>query len=204
MARDRQGWLKDTLRVSAMPALQLGPDPVASTFLLIGNMRNVNCSRREMVVEASTRQAKLLQKKPWSKIWKLHLDCGSRRFEKWVNVDVIRSDLNLDLSQGKLPWKDDCYNTIVSQHVIEHLELYSELIPLFRELHRVLMPGGKMWLSCPDMEAVCAGYQSDKGTKLLASVQRRYPNFKLAESAPSQQIVNYNVAQRICSCWLQD
>ena len=64
MARDRQGWLKDTLRVSAMPALQLGPDPVASTFLLIGNMRNVNCSRREMVVEASTRQAKLLQKKP--------------------------------------------------------------------------------------------------------------------------------------------
>lgn len=125
------------------------------------------------------------------KFEKLHLGCGSRRFEKWVNVDVIRSDLNLDLSQGKLPWKDDCYNTIVSQHVIEHLELYSELIPLFRELHRVLMPGGKMWLSCPDMEAVCAGYQSDKGTKLLASVQRRYPNFKLAESAPSQQIVNY-------------
>ena len=30
MARDRQGWLKDTLRVSAMPALQLGPDPVAN------------------------------------------------------------------------------------------------------------------------------------------------------------------------------
>ena len=122
---------------------------------------------------------------------KLHLGCGTRHFKDWVNVDVIRSDLNLDLSQGKLPWRDNCFNTIVSQHVIEHLELYSELIPLFRELHRVLAPGGKVWLSCPDMEVVCAGYQSDRGAKMLASVQRRHPNFKLAEGAPTQQVVNY-------------
>ena len=75
--------------------------------------------------------------------------------------------------------------------MIEHLELYSELIPLFGELHRVVSPSGKVWLSCPDMEAVCKGYQSDKGAKLLESMQRRHQTFELAENPPVQQIVNY-------------
>ena len=130
------------------------------------------------------------------KFEKLHLGCGTRHFGNWVNVDGVRSDLNLDLSQGKLPWENDCFKTIVSQHVIEHLELHSELIPLFRELHRVVRPGGRVWLSCPDMEVVCAGYQADKGARILASVQRRHPSFELAEGAPTQQVVNYLFHQK--------
>jgi SAM-dependent methyltransferase len=81
---------------------------------------------------------------------KLHLGCGSRRVAGWLNVDVIGSDYDIDFIT-RLPWRSDSFSAIVSQHVIEHLELFGELVPLLSELRRVLQPGGQIWLSCPDM-----------------------------------------------------
>jgi predicted SAM-dependent methyltransferase len=107
---------------------------------------------------------------------KLHFGCGSRRVSGWLNVDLVGSELNVDLASGRLPWKDGSFSAIASHHVVEHLELVEELIPLMKELHRVSRPMAEIWLSCPDMEKVCRSYLEDKGASLLADRLVRFPD----------------------------
>lgn len=89
---------------------------------------------------------------------RLHFGCGSTRIPGWLNVDVAGSEQDVDLASGSLPWPDASFEAAMSQHVIEHLELKTQLMPLLRELRRVLRPGGEIWLSCPDLEKVCRSY----------------------------------------------
>src|SRR5687767_12152900 len=77
----------------------------------------------------------------------LHLGSGDRKITGWLNVDLVDSDLNLDIAKGKLPFPDQQFQVIVSQHVIEHLTIEDELIPLLKECFRTLKPGGELWLS---------------------------------------------------------
>jgi len=120
---------------------------------------------------------------------RLHLGCGRRLVTGFVNVDVTGSDYDIDISSGRLPWLDGSFDTIVSQQVIEHLELESELLPLLSELTRVLVPGGDAWLACPDMERICRSYLADGGRALLADRQKRWPGFTL-NGLPTQQMMN--------------
>lgn len=107
----------------------------------------------------------------------------------FLNVDVAASDYDLDLGSGMLPWQDAVFESIVSQQVIEHLELDTQLRPLLAELARVLAPRGEVWLACPDMESVCRSYLADGGQALLADRRSRWPAFSLGE-VPAQQMVN--------------
>ncbi|WP_461081358.1 class I SAM-dependent methyltransferase [Streptomyces deserti] len=120
---------------------------------------------------------------------RVHLGCGTRRVAGWLNCDISRSDLNIDLLARRLPLPDNCADVIVSQHVIEHLELHEQLIPLFHEMRRILKPDGKVWLSCPDMEKICAAYMHDRGAGLWEDRRKRFPHFTL-NGAPVQHLVN--------------
>lgn len=95
----------------------------------------------------------------------------------------------MDLAAGRLPFADRSAETVVMQHVVEHLELHGQLIPLLRELHRVCAPDGMLWLSCPDLAKVCAGYTADRGQALKEDRCSRYPDYSLG-GAPVQQFVN--------------
>ncbi len=89
----------------------------------------------------------------------LHLGCGAKYLEGFVNIDgnlFRKSDLVLDLRNG-LPLPDDSVGTIYSSHVFEHF-YPDELHALLRECHRVLRPGGGMRIVVPDMEAAVAAY----------------------------------------------
>lgn len=51
-------------------------------------------------------------------------------------------------SADRLPFEDGCFDTIVMWEVLEHIPKHSEPVA-FRELARVLRPGGGLYLSTP-------------------------------------------------------
>ena len=119
----------------------------------------------------------------------LHLGCGRRHVPGWLNTDVQGSDFDIDLACGWLPWHDNVFSVVVCQQVIEHLDLFSELLPLLGELRRVSQPGAVIWLACPDMAKICEAYTIDLGAKLVEKRLGRWPDFTL-EGAPTQHIIN--------------
>ncbi len=125
--------------------------------------------------------------KPWAEY--LHVGCGPRRVAGFVNIDVAASELDVDLASGALPFPDESFSAVVAQHVIEHLELRRELLPLLRELRRVLKPGGEIWLSTPDMEKVCRLYVDGHIRELIDDRSTRWTTYSL-EGAPDQHFLN--------------
>src|SRR5688500_18628729 len=61
---------------------------------------------------------------------KLHLGCGRRVVRGWLNVAVAGSVYDVDLASGRLPWEAWIFRVVVSQHLLEHLELEEEAVPL--------------------------------------------------------------------------
>jgi len=121
---------------------------------------------------------------------KIHLGCGSRRVRGWLNVDVMGSDIDCDLASGKLPFSSGHFNAVVSQHVIEHLEIKSQLMRLLVEVRRVVAEGGRVFLSCPDLGKVCRSYVESEGQSLVDDRLTRVPDWSL-DGLPSSQIVNH-------------
>jgi predicted SAM-dependent methyltransferase len=81
----------------------------------------------------------------------LHLGCGYRYWDGWVNVDS--GDYRVDVASDvrSLPFPDDHADAVVAVHVIEHLYKW-EAESALKEWRRVLKPGGKiiLELSCMD------------------------------------------------------
>ncbi len=125
---------------------------------------------------------------------KLHMGCGTIHVEGWLNVDLYGSDCDVDLAGGWLPWMDNVFDAVVSQHVIEHLELETEVLPLLRELRRVLKPGAEIWLSCPDIEKICRSYQEHEMRDLLEDRRKRWPDFPFGEM-PTSHLMNHLFCQ---------
>lgn len=88
-------------------------------------------------------------------------------------MDLEEGDAKVDLACGRLPWKDGAFSVVISQHVIEHLELTEELLPLLTEIIRVMRSGGEVWVSCPDLAKACSSYESSKGKELLEDREMR-------------------------------
>jgi predicted SAM-dependent methyltransferase len=119
-----------------------------------------------------------------TKLKRLHLGCGDRRLTGWLNVDLWGSDLNLDIATGKLPFSENQFSEIVSQHVIEHLTLEDELIPLLMDCHRVLEQNGTLWLSTPDLEKVAVSYVNHRNTDMIEDRRKRLPEWTLGDMPP--------------------
>ncbi|MGI8875692.1 MAG: class I SAM-dependent methyltransferase [Egibacteraceae bacterium] len=126
---------------------------------------------------------------------RLHFGCGDRRVLGWLNADVVGSEWDVDLAGGRLPWPSGSFTVLVGQHVIEHLEMVDELLPLLRELHRVARPGAVLWLTFPDLEKVCAGYAADRGRSLYEDLRRRHGDYEVGP-LPVQAVVNHLFHQR--------
>ena len=55
-----------------------------------------------------------------------------------------------DLSQ----FADNTFIEIYSSHVVEHLDYIDEILATLKEWNRVLSPGGKLYVSVPDMDVL--------------------------------------------------
>jgi predicted SAM-dependent methyltransferase len=85
---------------------------------------------------------------------RLHLGCGERRWDGWVNVDMPGSGAEVECDlMDTLPWADGVADEIEAIHVWEHFPL-----PVVRgvmtEWVRVLKPGGRLTLEMPCRDKV--------------------------------------------------
>ena len=82
---------------------------------------------------------------------KLHLGCGSKILDGFVNVDILPSpgvNVQWDLNNRPWPWEDGSVIEIIAKDLVEHLEI--TLIKFMDECHRVLTPGGTVYIKTPD------------------------------------------------------
>lgn len=82
---------------------------------------------------------------------KLHLGCGKRRFDGWLNIDLHGSDMNMDIR--RLPFDNDSADEIMAIHVCEHFYRH-EIQDILSDWYRVLKPGGQMVLELPCLDKV--------------------------------------------------
>jgi len=93
---------------------------------------------------------------------KLNLGCGDKILPGYVNVDVAESragkkpDVLCDLHR-LAQFKDDSADEILSVHVVEHFWRW-EVVDVLKEWVRVLKPGGRMVLECPNLRSACEAF----------------------------------------------
>ncbi len=91
---------------------------------------------------------------------KLHLGCGPNYRAGWLNVDIDSScaDLLHDL-RSPLPFESESVSHIYNEHFFEHLTL-QEGAAFLKECRRVLIKGGVLRISTPDLRWLIEQYVS--------------------------------------------
>ena len=84
-------------------------------------------------------------------IKKLHIGCGDHPLDGWVNCDLnpCRSDILRMDATWPFPFGDGEFDRVFSEHMIEHVP-HSGGLAMLAECRRVLKPGGRVRISCPD------------------------------------------------------
>jgi SAM-dependent methyltransferase len=88
---------------------------------------------------------------------KLHLGCGKRRFEGWLNCDLHDSDMDMDIR--RLPFASESVDEIMAIHVAEHFYV-REILGILQDWHRTLKPGGRMILELPCLDKILWHFQN--------------------------------------------
>ena len=84
---------------------------------------------------------------------KLHLGCGDKKLEGYVNVDMYGSpDVVADLSRFPWPFESNSADEIFSEHFLEHVIDYEKTI---LEIHRILKPDGALCFRVPHFRNAC-------------------------------------------------
>ena len=79
---------------------------------------------------------------------KLNLGCGLDIRTGWTNLDIARLpgvDVVHDVNSLPLPFSDKEFDYILCKDLLEHLDY----VPLLREVHRILRPGGILEITVP-------------------------------------------------------
>jgi SAM-dependent methyltransferase len=90
---------------------------------------------------------------------KLHLDCGTKRLEGWVNIDSVKAcnpDMVHDLTKP-LPYPDQSVDEILAEDLLEHFDKYLRFV-VFYEWARVLKVGGKITIQVPNFKKILFKY----------------------------------------------
>lgn len=88
---------------------------------------------------------------------RLQIGAGSSKLPGWLDSDLIAGRVYVDLTR-RLPLSDASFAYVFGEHVVEHLTERQGL-ELFAELHRILLPGGVLRLTTPDLRKIIAIYE---------------------------------------------
>ena len=112
---------------------------------------------------------------------RLNWGCGHRGEPGWINSDQKDGpgiDISCDIRNG-LPLGNDSIEYVVSIHALPEVPM-TEIVPVLRELRRVLKPGGTLRLALPDMlKGVDAYRRGDHDYFLIPNHEFQKPGSKL-------------------------
>jgi predicted SAM-dependent methyltransferase len=95
---------------------------------------------------------------------KLHLGAGSSFNNGWLTSDltpkIIGKTIYIDATK-KLPFKDDSFDYIYCEHMIEHIS-YEQAECMLKECSRVMNKGGKIRVSTPDLDRYLSLFDLNK------------------------------------------
>lgn len=80
---------------------------------------------------------------------KLDLGCGKRKREGTIGIDFnsdTQADVVHDLTKFPYPFEDNYFEEIYCRHILEHLP---DMVKVMEELHRIAMPGCKIFIEAP-------------------------------------------------------
>jgi len=94
---------------------------------------------------------------------RLHIGCGTNPLPGWINIDrEARADgVVTDVNPAALPYADASVDEVLSEHVFEHFGAAEEQA-VWREMARVIRPGGVLTVEVPDFEWVCETFLAAK------------------------------------------
>ncbi len=90
---------------------------------------------------------------------KLHLGCGSKKLEGWINIDSVAAfnpDLIHDITKP-LPYPELSVDEILAEDLLEHFDKYMRFF-VFYEWVRVLKIGGKITVQVPNFKKILFRY----------------------------------------------
>lgn len=107
---------------------------------------------------------------------KLHIGCGSTTLEGYVNIDIRNTPAAEVIADARnLPYGESSVELIESYHLIEHIPRF-DLPPTLIKWHKMLIPGGRVIVECPDLDKVCELYLDGQDSVLaLIYGGQRYP-----------------------------
>lgn len=100
---------------------------------------------------------------------KLHVGCGTKYFDGWINIDnnsdnnIQKLDLNWNL-RNPLPFDNNTVDFIFNEHFLEHLTAEDGLRTLM-DFKRVLKPTGVLRIAMPDLADLIKLYNNENWKK---------------------------------------
>ena len=102
---------------------------------------------------------------------KLHLGCGNKKINGFVNIDIQpTSAVDIVSDIVNLPYKPNTIELIYACNVLEHFGRNNNLdffrqtswINVIEYWYSLLKPGGSLYISVPNFEAICLEYLQNK------------------------------------------
>jgi predicted SAM-dependent methyltransferase len=83
----------------------------------------------------------------------LHIG-GTQRIPGWevLNISAGPHVDHVCNANNLSRFEDNTFSDIYASHVLEHFDYSNELLKVLKEWHRVLVPGGKLHISVPDLD----------------------------------------------------
>lgn len=92
---------------------------------------------------------------------KLNVGCGARPLEGFVNTDQVGGhgvDKVFDAAHHDWPFSEETFDEVYAGCILPHILDGGDLEHFIAETHRVLKPGGRFVVTCPDIK-----YREDLG-----------------------------------------
>ncbi len=108
----------------------------------------------------------------------LHVGCGSNILPDYTNLDIFPNegvDVVCDAREG-LPFDSNQFETVFSEHMLEHVDYPHSVKGILQEMVRVTKPGGKVIVGVPDASYAIRAYANEDTDFFTELKERWYKN----------------------------